>query len=283
MSEETVENLVPKKQNDNLLTYDQLPDWYKDNCYIKKYYRPVYKSYKKCINSLFQIHNETVNIWSHLLPGSLILSYFLYWIFIKERSEYLIDNFIMCNFYITIVYLYSGSVTFHIFLCHSEKVFNQYACIDYSGIIALMIGGFMTVVYFLFLCRPVLQLVYISANSICGITALYFMINPKFNTPKYRSLRGIIFIILGLSAVVPVFHMVYLNGLYFSLNNLYFGHLVIMGLTFIFGAILYILRFPEKYIGNGWFDLIGNSHNFHHLGAILGIVQLIGRCRHSLT
>eukprot|EP00297_Palpitomonas_bilix_P006659 CAMPEP_0113866772 /NCGR_PEP_ID=MMETSP0780_2-20120614/52_1 /TAXON_ID=652834 /ORGANISM="Palpitomonas bilix" /LENGTH=405 /DNA_ID=CAMNT_0000851647 /DNA_START=97 /DNA_END=1311 /DNA_ORIENTATION=- /assembly_acc=CAM_ASM_000599 len=46
--------------------YQQAPDHLQDNEYIKTGYRTNY-SFWHCVKSLFFLHNETVNIWTHLL------------------------------------------------------------------------------------------------------------------------------------------------------------------------------------------------------------------------
>lgn len=42
-----------------------LPHWLRDNDYIVKGYRPPLPSIRACFNSIFRLHNETVNIWTH--------------------------------------------------------------------------------------------------------------------------------------------------------------------------------------------------------------------------
>ncbi|KAH9621953.1 hypothetical protein KSS87_015592 [Heliosperma pusillum] len=49
-----------------LYCYDELPDYMKDNEFILNYYRSEW-SLKSCFFSLFQWHNETINVWTHLL------------------------------------------------------------------------------------------------------------------------------------------------------------------------------------------------------------------------
>ena len=48
-------------------TYNDLPDFYKDNEYIKKGYVLDCDSIIKALKCLFFLHNESVNIWSHLI------------------------------------------------------------------------------------------------------------------------------------------------------------------------------------------------------------------------
>lgn len=46
-----------------LVSYDELPDYMKDNEYIINYYRANWPL-KLAFRSLFQWHNETLNVWT---------------------------------------------------------------------------------------------------------------------------------------------------------------------------------------------------------------------------
>lgn len=60
-----------------ILHWDELPKWLQTDLYIRYGYRRELGSLKACFWSLFYVHNELVNIWSHLLPGALFLFFFL--------------------------------------------------------------------------------------------------------------------------------------------------------------------------------------------------------------
>ena len=44
-----------------------LPPFLRDNEYLIDFHRPQLFSAKQCFTSLFRIHTETGNIWSHLI------------------------------------------------------------------------------------------------------------------------------------------------------------------------------------------------------------------------
>ena len=45
--------------------------------YIRRGYRRQLNSFSACLRSIFHLHNESVNIWSHLLPTLFYLSVLL--------------------------------------------------------------------------------------------------------------------------------------------------------------------------------------------------------------
>lgn len=62
-----------KRQNCELIGYESLPEWLKDNEFIHGYYRCEWPM-RETILSIFSIHNETLNVWSHLAGFLLFLS-----------------------------------------------------------------------------------------------------------------------------------------------------------------------------------------------------------------
>eukprot|EP00474_Spongospora_subterranea_P009270 CRZ09728.1 hypothetical protein [Spongospora subterranea] len=59
-----------------LATYDKVPGWLKDNPHIAGGYR-VHFSWRLCVRSMFRLHNETLNVWTHLI-GFFIFLFLLF-------------------------------------------------------------------------------------------------------------------------------------------------------------------------------------------------------------
>ncbi|KAA8522974.1 hypothetical protein F0562_009397 [Nyssa sinensis] len=55
-----------------LVTYQELPEYMKDNEYILNYYRANWPL-KEALFSIFRWHNETLNVWTHLIGFVLFL------------------------------------------------------------------------------------------------------------------------------------------------------------------------------------------------------------------
>lgn len=56
------------------MDYHAMPDWLQDNEFIRGFYRRPDLPLKKRFLSLFGIHNETGNVWTHLIGEFLITS-----------------------------------------------------------------------------------------------------------------------------------------------------------------------------------------------------------------
>ena len=49
------------------VSFDKLPEWMQDNEFLCRHYRPPMYSFRGCVKSMFRLHTETWNIWTHLL------------------------------------------------------------------------------------------------------------------------------------------------------------------------------------------------------------------------
>ena len=49
------------------MPHHALPSWLRDNDFLLKGHRPPLPSIKECFKSIFRIHTETGNIWTHLI------------------------------------------------------------------------------------------------------------------------------------------------------------------------------------------------------------------------
>lgn len=149
-----------------LLRWDELHAWQKDNQYILAHYRPASYSYYVCFQSIFFLHNESVNIHTHLL-GALVFLFitliaYAFTVHIVSGSDILAFG---C-FVLGAVFCLSMSATFHAISNHSPLVNRLGNQLDYAGIVALIVGSFVPSIYYGFYCEPVLQRVYWAMASL---------------------------------------------------------------------------------------------------------------------
>ncbi|KAJ1965368.1 hypothetical protein H4R35_007068, partial [Dimargaris xerosporica] len=107
-----------------LLTLDELPAWMHDNAYILSGYRPPLLTYRRCFGSLFYLHNETGNIYSHLV-GAVLFAYFA-----MQTASYMDHHWstvrwhdvtVIAAFLTGAILCLSLSATFHLVACHSHQ------------------------------------------------------------------------------------------------------------------------------------------------------------------
>lgn len=78
-SKETKQDKIKEEDYDKdqsgLLTYEQAPDWIRSSMYLTTGYRPGHTGCCAVTGSVFSLHNETVNIWTHGLPIIIFVIY----------------------------------------------------------------------------------------------------------------------------------------------------------------------------------------------------------------
>ena len=143
---------------------------------------------------------------------------------------------------------------------------------DYGGISLLISGSCFPPYYYFFYYSKIIQYFYLSEISIFGIGTFLYSLTDDFNKPERRAFRGILFLIFGLSTAIPILHIAFfrdkINCLPPGLNllNWYLG-----GFSYVLGAILYIIRYPEKKYPLK-FDYIGSSHQIFHILVFFGVL-----------
>jgi adiponectin receptor len=164
MEDSTIPVTLPSEsRHSTLLSYHEIPEWYQDNEFICHGYRPVSNSTHACFASLFSLHNETVNIYSHLIPGILFLvaEGLVYWhLHTKYPNATISDHLIFAFFLLTAVICLVTSATYHTLTNHSKNVSNLWLRLDFVGIIILTLGDFVSGIDMVFYCEPTLKKVY---------------------------------------------------------------------------------------------------------------------------
>ena len=380
---EPEEDKYIKKSNQIVGTYNDAPDFIKDNEYIKRGYRVNCDSVKKVTKSLFYLHNESVNVWSHLLGvitviilivytaifitsynihinslainfdqlkqytkineypfaktiSNLTSSFFngmsnrfnfsdyysdyidninslLYNIknstnnFTGSISEYIDDLsyklsniqdqllelmemeqlplgekkyaksngikrwpiFVMLS---TAIICLGFSALFHLVGTLSKEVHSVFSRLDYAGISLLIAGSCYPPYFYFFHCEHFLRNAYLTFISVFAVSVFLYSLTSDFHMPKRRTLRGSLFLCLGLSAAIPIFHLLLFKSSikgFEGMPRLVFWY--IGGISYVSGALMYIKRIPERFFP-GLFDLFGSSHQIFHCLIVVGVI-----------
>jgi len=224
------------------LLWNELPDWLRDNHYIRSGYRPPSNSYRKSAASLGYLHNESVNIWTHLVGAVLagVTGIFL-WATMKTRFALATHEDIIAFscYFLGAVACLGMSATYHTISNHSEAVAKFGNRLDYLGIIFLIWGSFIPSIFYGFSAEPGLINIYWAMISTIGAGTLAVVMLPKFRSPEWRPFRAFMFVAMGLSAIVPVLHGLSKYGVIQLEKQIGLSWLVTQGVLYVAGAVIY--------------------------------------------
>ncbi|KAI1828544.1 hemolysin-III channel protein Izh2 [Xylaria intraflava] len=255
-----------------LLLWDELPPWRRDNAFILSGYRPASNSYLSSLLSIFSVHNESVNIWTHAVGSLLLVPLAVLYMYAEIAPRYPsagpADELVFAFFLGGAALCLGMSAAYHALSNHSEAVAKWGNKLDYSGIVCLIVGSYVPALYYGFFCKPVLMSVYIYGISLLGVGCGVVSWVEKFRTPLWRPYRAAMFVGLGISGVVPVCHGLVIYGYRPLCERMGLDWILLQGALYIFGAFLYAVRWPER-TSPGTFDIWGHSHQLFHILILL--------------
>ena len=189
---------------------------------------------------------------------------------LEERKKKELARWPLYIIIFSAIFCLSFSAIFHLFGVINEKYFNILNRFDYGGISLLISGSCFPPYYYFFYYSTLFKYLYLILISVFGVGTFLYSLTDDFNKPKRKALRGTLFLIFGLCSGVPIMHMAFFGdyiegyGNDIILLNWYLG-----GISYIIGALFYILRFPEKKFP-GKFDYFGASHQIFHVLVFFG-------------
>ncbi len=190
---------------------------------------------------------------------------------IKHNSKKELNKIPLYFILICIILCLTFSCTYHALKIISPIFHNISHRFDHGGISLLISGSCVPPYYYFFYHENKFKYFYLIEIVLIGFGIFIFTITSSdFSKPHKRAFRGVLFILFGITTGIPVIHMTFFGDTIkgykpgAKFNNWYYG-----GISYIFGAILYILRFPEKKF-RGKFDYIGSSHQLFHVFVLLG-------------
>ncbi|GAB7362029.1 hypothetical protein MBLNU230_g2063t1 [Neophaeotheca triangularis] len=276
---EAVEVVAKEVEAALTVAWEDLPPWQRDNHYIYAGYRPASNSYRGCFNSLGYLHNETVNIYTHLVGALLaaLAGTVLYGVVKPRYGQATREDVLVlgCYFFGAVACL-GMSATYHAISNHSDEVARFGNKLDYLGIVVLIWGSFIPSIYYGFAAEPALIRAYWTMITTVGAATIVVVLYPKFRTPEWRPVRALMFVAMGLSAIIPVVHGISIYGVSRLEKQIGLSWLVMQGLLYISGAVIYAARVPER-LRPGAFDIWGSSHQvFHVLVVLAAAAHLVG-------
>ncbi|KAL6910519.1 mPR-like GPCR protein [Trichoderma evansii] len=248
------------------VTWHELSEWRRDNKYILSGYRPTTAAYTDILTSLMFLHNETCNVYTHLI-GALLLP--LIAISVMQMlsepqfldvsgTDYVVFGIFFCCAEWNLIF----STIYHPVGSHSHAIEQFWLRMDLLGIVTVTVGTFIPGIYYIFPCEPDLQKLYWAIITASGAATATLISIPKFRTLRWWKARVGAYVALGASAFIPLLHGVQLYGLEYMLQ--YPGMKWYLLELVFYGVGLYGSRTPERF-APGKFDIWGSSHQIFHV------------------
>ncbi|KAJ3494919.1 hypothetical protein NLG97_g3764 [Lecanicillium saksenae] len=263
-----------------LLPLHDMPEWFQEesNQWILHSYRPISGSIRASFRSWWYVHNETVNIYTHLIPAVIFL--FGEWFILQNLATKYpritsLDFVAFSSFIVTASICYGISALYHTLANHSYAVDHLCHRLDMLGIGIFIIGDIVLGVYLIFRCETILRNIYWSMIVVLGALTIVTNIHPKLQGHRYRFMRAMAFVATVLSVAAPLIHGLKIFGLDL-MNKKAFSYTMVAKLgCLLSGTTVYAMRIPERW-WPGKFDMC-NSHSFMHMFVVsAAVVQMIG-------
>lgn len=261
----------PKAKKPRSVSWNEVADWQFDNKYILTGYRPENGDYLEVLASLTFLHNETCNVYTHLI-GALLLP-ILAPLVLRVLSQPQFLNVSSMDYAAFGVYFWCAEIClvlsslYHLIQPHSHRVDLFWHGMDLLGIVIVTVGTFSSGIFYVFFCEADLQKLHwgiiLSTGTITGV----LISNPILKTPRWRKVKVGAFVVFGASSFIPLLHGVQRYGLEYMLQ--YSGmKWYLVELTFYgTGVSLYGFRIPER-LSPGTFDIFGSGHQLFHVAIL---------------
>lgn len=272
-----------------VLSIHQVPKVFQEDSIMSGYRHPR-SSATDCVLSVFQMTNETLNIWTHFLPTWYFLWKLLSVVLVYSAWQ---DSYTWpLLIYLISICLYPlASCCAHTFSTMSARARHIGFFWDYGALSFYSLGSAVAYYHYGFPDRWVNSLFHrcflpiamfnsvlctgLACYSRLGLPYLHYDLDsikrlPESPRPRFgKALRVLAFGYPYLFDNIPLFYRVFLctgDGCTETTTNIL--HVYHMGLAFLTG-LLFAMHFPER-LAPGSFDYIGHSHQLFHVCAILG-------------
>jgi len=250
-----------------LVTAKEAPAYNLEIGITSGYRQPL--GYTACLRSVFQIHNETVNIWTHLLG----FAFFLWLLFdncfrhqnhLRDKLDLVATCLQLLSYQVCMV----NSAAFHTFLCHSKEAKATWHSADHCGILIAFLGTYIRIIITTLRCFPDERLAHLTIVFLLFGTVIAIKYRPGGHGDAKVPLS--LFYALALYVIAPFAHWVHLSH---GAHQYYVTTSMVLWmwspyLVASVGLGFYLSRWPERLVGGCWtgcVDIYGHSHQIWHV------------------
>ncbi|KAF9874867.1 hypothetical protein CkaCkLH20_07561 [Colletotrichum karsti] len=254
----------------SLLTWDELPEWQQCGSeHIKSGYRKACFSMWGCFHSWTYVHNETINIYSHII-GAVVFTLLPLLIFsdgIPPRWTIAsTSDVVVCGIYaLGVTTCFVLSTAFHTFMSHSEAYYLAGIKADFHGVLALMWSSTAPLAHYTFPCSPRTRDAYVLLTGALAVLCAAATARPDLGAVHLGHHRAALFAAFGVMAfVMPIAHGAFVFGLVEEWARVGGPWVAVTAGCNALAVFIYSTKFPEVWFP-GSFDLFGASHQLMHI------------------
>lgn len=263
-------DLVPASVPSPSATVDasQVPALFREP-YILSGYRPPLQEWRCYLLSLFQRHNESLNVWTHLLAVPTIL---LCWWAKAGALGYALDaaSLPLAVFLVSSLTYMTFSAAAHLLQSHSERAHYFFFFLDYVGVAVYQYG--VSLGHYFYTSQPAWKQSYLGLLFLPGAAFFAWLSCAGCCFAKYRYRRPypwqrkvcqlIPTSLAYLLDISPVVHRLATTAPWSWESSLPFHALQIA--SFLLAAVFFSCPVPERFFP-GKCDFVGHGHQIFHL------------------
>lgn len=255
----------PASRHLGKLRLSQLPLHLSDNRFIHSGYRAFYST-ADCIRSVFEWHNESINIWTHLISLLFCLNVLYDLVSLLLGGCYSsAQDIVLVGVYIgTLIQCYASSTCYHTLSAHKcHSVFHKSKIYDLCGISSVIFGTGLSLVHFGMRDQLWKRVGYSFMLWLVNATSHAVSLNAKFQSAKFAAKRALYYSVTSVLSTIIVVSGCWRNGRWL-LETLGRGTILLEAAFFAIGAVVYAAKIPERW-RPGRCDFVANGHQIMHL------------------
>ncbi len=264
------------------------------NPFVNTGYRIPTNDILECCKTVYKLHNETINIFSHFLGFWIFLIILIKWTYENIMEKSWTETIAIYIYLTTITSLMFFSSTYHLSTGHSVECANKCQCLDWMGV-SFYIGGAAIYTAYNELYKNGYKSAYMIFFIIIVSSVLFFAIyldmsvkechidkdtgeevcEYEFNYEEGHFqviIRTFIVSLFSLTTLIAWLIHYFLRG---EMTEKMKKTLIGILLTYVgMGTVAFkLLCYPEKYFPKT-FDIFGYSHQIFHTGVLIGALIL---------
>ena len=233
----------------------EIPIWTK-NRYIVSGYRKGNSNKLGYMVSIFKIHNETINIWTHFIG----LLYFLYNLILNVN-----ENTALVLYEIVCVICFGISTIYHTYMPYSQQNYMLLLKMDLISIILNIVTSNILIYHYWFWCYDDIKNIYNFISLLYLGVGFVILLNVDI-IKRYNYILAY-YSLYNFGIVISYYHInIISNG---NINEIIKYNFIKSLQYFGIGFIIYTTKMPERIVLQ-YFDIYGSSHQLWHIFSFMG-------------